>query len=68
MFIDEGFGALDGERRDALLQVLEQLGSENDTQLGIISHVSEIKDQMDVSIEIEKINEQSRFADESAAN
>ena len=68
MFIDEGFGALDGERRSELLEVLAELGGEKGTQLGIISHVSEIKDQMDVSIEIEKVNEQSRFATENAAN
>lgn len=68
MFIDEGFGALDGESRDALLQVLTELGSENDTQLGIISHVSEIKEQIEVSIEIKKENELSRFEEASAAS
>jgi exonuclease SbcC len=41
MFIDEGFGSLDGERLDKALDVLQHL-SGGKRQIGIISHVARL--------------------------
>lgn len=53
MFIDEGFGSLDEEARDRAIGILNELAG--DTSLvGIISHVTELKEQMDRKLVISK--------------
>lgn len=53
MFIDEGFGSLDEEARRKAIGILNELAG--DTRLvGIISHVTELKEQMDRKLIIEK--------------
>ena len=53
MFIDEGFGSLDDEARGKAIQILQELAG--DTRLvGIISHVTELKEQMDRKLVIIK--------------
>ena len=42
MFIDEGFGSLDDHSRDEAIKVLMDM-SEGSKLIGIISHVSELK-------------------------
>lgn len=53
MFVDEGFGALDEE---ALNQAVKALGSltEGNRMVGIISHVSELKERIDRKIIVTK--------------
>lgn len=53
MFVDEGFGALDEE---ALNQAVKALGSltEGKRMVGIISHVSELKERIDRKIIVTK--------------
>ena len=53
MFVDEGFGSLD---EDALNQAVKALGNlaEGKKMVGIISHVSELKDRIDRKIVITK--------------
>ena len=51
MFIDEGFGSLDTEALDAALQTLIDLRSQN-RMIGIISHVSELKERIDTRLEV----------------
>ena len=46
MFIDEGFGSLDEEYRIRAIQVLQSLAGEK-RMIGIISHVTELKEKMD---------------------
>lgn len=46
MFIDEGFGTLDEESRTRAVQTLQKLAGGKRT-IGIISHVTELKEQMD---------------------
>lgn len=46
MFIDEGFGSLDGESRKKAIEVLDEL-SDGQRMIGIISHVTELKEQLD---------------------
>ena len=42
MFIDEGFGSLDDHAREQAVRVLQGM-AENSRLIGIISHVSELK-------------------------
>ena len=49
MFIDEGFGSLDAESLDAAMRILESLAGDN-RQIGIISHVSELRNRIEHKI------------------
>ena len=49
MFIDEGFGSLDAESLDAAMCILESLAGDN-RQIGIISHVSELRNRIERKI------------------
>ncbi|WNL43195.1 SMC family ATPase [Halomonas sp. PAMB 3264] len=51
LFIDEGFGSLDQDALDQAIEVLCELQSSG-RMIGIISHVSELKEQMPVRIEV----------------
>ncbi len=53
MFIDEGFGSLDSESRRQAVATLEDLAAGN-RLVGIISHVSELKEQIDRQIVVKK--------------
>jgi len=53
LFIDEGFGALDSESLEQAIQTLHTLADRN-RLVGIISHVSELKERIDRQIKIEK--------------
>lgn len=53
LFIDEGFGALDSESLEQAIQTLAGLASGN-RLVGIISHVSELKERIDRQINIKK--------------
>lgn len=58
MFIDEGFGSLDDESLSQALTVLSDLSNEN-RLIGIISHVSELKNRIDRKIIITKTKQGS---------
>ncbi len=60
MFIDEGFGALDEESRLRAIQVLQQL-AEGKRLVGIVSHVTELKEQMDRKLIVRKSESGSRI-------
>ncbi len=53
MFIDEGFGSLDEETRGKAIAILQELAGET-RLVGIISHVTEMKEQMDRKLVITK--------------
>lgn len=53
MFIDEGFGSLSDETRNEAIDILNEL-SEGKRLVGIISHVSELKNQVGTKLIIEK--------------
>ncbi len=53
MFIDEGFGALDEEARQRAILILNELAGDM-RLVGIISHVTELKEQMDQKLVISK--------------
>lgn len=53
MFIDEGFGTLDEESLTGAIKILNELGKGN-RLIGIISHVSELKERIDRQIVVTK--------------
>lgn len=53
MFVDEGFGALDDESLDQAVEILSELALGNRT-VGIISHVSELKERINKKIVVNK--------------
>lgn len=53
MFIDEGFGSLDEDTLAQALKVLNSL-TESNLLVGIISHVSELKERIDKQIVVKK--------------
>ena len=59
MFIDEGFGSLSDETRNQALSLLHEL-SEGNRLIGIISHVSELKAQVDTRLVVTKTNQGSK--------
>jgi exonuclease SbcC len=59
VFIDEGFGSLDPESLELVMQVLAELAS-GDCLVGIISHVEELEKRIDRRIEVSKTLEGSR--------
>ena len=59
LFIDEGFGSLDQESREQAINTLNLI-SNNNKLIGIISHVSELKDRIDKKIIVTKNREGSQ--------
>lgn len=53
MFIDEGFGALDEHSREQAIQVLQRLSYGN-RLVGIISHITELKENIDKKILVQR--------------
>lgn len=53
LFVDEGFGSLDQESLDQAMKVLNDL-SQYSTMVGIISHVSELKQRIEQQIVVTK--------------
>ena len=53
MFVDEGFGSLDDASRERAIQILKELAGEK-ALVGIISHVNELKEQIDWQLKVTK--------------
>jgi exonuclease SbcC len=51
-FLDEGFGSLDKESLDIVFDTLKSLRSENRV-VGVISHVEEMQQEIDVHLRVE---------------
>ena len=56
LFIDEGFGTLDPENLNNALDALELLRQTDDRQIGIISHVEELKKRIHTQIQVNKVS------------
>lgn len=55
LFVDEGFGALDSESLNQAVDILTAL-SGGQRMIGIISHVEELKEQIDAQVLVQKNN------------
>ena len=53
MFVDEGFGSLDDESREEAIKILNELAGDR-RLVGIISHVTELKEQIDRKLVVAK--------------
>ncbi|MBO5524978.1 MAG: AAA family ATPase [Roseburia sp.] len=61
MFIDEGFGSLDVQARTHAIEVLNELAG-NQRMIGIISHVTELKEQIDRKLVVTRSDKGSKAA------
>lgn len=59
MFIDEGFGSLDAQSRQQAIEVLAELAGDS-RMVGIISHVTELKEQIDRQLVVSRTDKGSR--------
>ncbi len=59
MFIDEGFGSLDAQSRQQAIEVLAELAGDS-RMVGIISHVTELKEQIDRKLVVSRTDKGDR--------
>jgi exonuclease SbcC len=59
LFLDEGFGTLDPDTLEVVIEAIERLGGDG-RMVGVITHVRELADRMPSRIEIEKGQRGSR--------
>ncbi|MET9367172.1 SMC family ATPase [Streptomyces griseoflavus] len=60
LFIDEGFGSLDDQTLDEVLDVLDSL-RERDRSVGIVSHVADLRRRIHAQLEVVKSRSGSRL-------
>ncbi|MCI5641483.1 MAG: SMC family ATPase [Lachnospiraceae bacterium] len=60
LFIDEGFGSLDDHSRNQAIRVLQEMAT-GDKLIGIISHVSELKQEIDEQLIVQKQDDGSHI-------
>jgi DNA repair protein SbcC/Rad50 len=60
IFIDEGFGALDPETLDVVVETLERL-RESDRMIGVITHVRSLADRIPDGLAVQKNGSSSRI-------
>lgn len=61
LFIDEGFGSLDAEALDLAINALMDLRASG-RMVGLISHVAELKERIDVRVNVESARTGSRIS------
>ena len=61
MFVDEGFGSLDADVLELAIRTLSEMAGESRI-IGIISHVTELREQIDRQIQVEKTAFGSRIS------
>ncbi len=61
MFVDEGFGSLDEDSLDQAIRALKDL-SQGSRLVGIVSHVSELKERIDKKIIVNKKEQKMELA------
>lgn len=54
LFIDEGFGTLDDDYLEKVMQMLEQLNETSGKKVGIISHVEILRERIKAQIKVER--------------
>ena len=53
LFIDEGFGSLDGESLEQVMEVLDQL-QDGGRAVGVVSHVPALRDRIPAQVQVDK--------------
>ncbi|MCL2362426.1 MAG: SMC family ATPase [Defluviitaleaceae bacterium] len=53
MFIDEGFGSLDGDTLELAIRTLSEMAGQ-ERIIGIVSHVTELRDRIDKQVQVKK--------------
>ena len=66
LFVDEGFGSLDDQTLDEVLDVLDAL-RERDRTVGIVSHVADLRHRIPVQLEVVKGRHGSSLRHRTAA-
>lgn len=61
LFIDEGFGSLDDDARNQAVKILNELAG-GERLVGIISHVHELKEQIEQKIQVVKTEHGSKIS------
>ncbi len=61
LFVDEGFGSLDAETLDDVLDILDSL-RENGRAVGVVSHVAEMRDRIPTQLVVSKSRAGSTLA------
>jgi exonuclease SbcC len=61
MFIDEGFGSLDVDVLELAIRTLSEMAGTNRV-IGIISHVTELRERMDKQVRVIKTTTGSRIS------
>ena len=56
LFIDEGFASLDEDYLEAALQTLSSLGNREGKLVGVISHITTLKERIAAQIEVRKLS------------
>lgn len=56
LFIDEGFGTLDEECLNVVMDTLEQLHQMGGHRVGIISHVDALNDRIHAQVQVKRVN------------
>ena len=65
LFIDEGFGSLDDQTLDEVLDVLDSL-RERDRSVGIVSHVADLRQRIPAQLEVVKARKGSSLRHRTA--
>lgn len=66
LFIDEGFGTLDGDALNSVLDILDGLRSGGRT-VGVVSHVAEMKERIPTHLVVEQVDRISRIVQSHSA-
>ena len=56
LFIDEGFGTLDSDYLNTVMESLERLHQIGGKKVGIISHVEALRERIATQIHVERVN------------
>ena len=56
LFIDEGFGTLDGTYLETVMNALERLHQMGGRKVGIISHVESLKERLATQVQVVRVS------------
>jgi len=66
MFLDEGFGTLDGDTLETVASTLERLAADSDRMVGVITHVRDLAERVPVRFIVNRTGGASTIVRESA--